>query len=184
MTIPRPFFWFAICVATSACIAPARGADTSKSPSFEADVVPILKANCFPCHSGPAPQGGLDLRTMESILKGGKSGPAITPGKSETSLLVEKVASRSMPPTPVKLDEQQIGQIRLWVNQGDVSKAPQKEQITENDVLPIFQMRCVVCHGKRKQEAGLDLRFQASRLKGGKSGPALVPGNPDQSLLM
>ena len=55
---------------------------------------------------------------------------------------------------------------------------------TENDVLPIFQMRCAVCHGKRRQEGGLDLRFQASRLKGGESGPALIPGKPDESLLM
>ena len=56
--------------------------------------------------------------------------------------------------------------------------------VTENEVMPIFQMRCTVCHGKRKQEGGLDLRTQASRLKGGKSGPALVPGKPEDSLLM
>ena len=57
-------------------------------------------------------------------------------------------------------------------------------EITENEVMPIFQMRCTVCHGKRRQEGGLDLRTQASRLKGGKSGPALVPGKPEESLLM
>ena len=164
------------------CAITAAG-DTAKSPSFEADVLPIFKANCFSCHSAPTPQAGLDLRTPEAVLKGGKSGPAITPGNSETSLLVEKVASKSMPPTPTKLDDQQIAVIRQWVNKG-VSAAASKQLITENDVLPIFQMRCVVCHGKRKQEGGLDLRFQASRLKGGKSGPALVPGNPDESLLM
>ena len=45
-------------------------------------------------------------------------------------------------------------------------------------------MRCQVCHGKRKQEGGLDLRTMASRLKGGNSGPALVPGKPDESLLL
>ena len=58
------------------------------------------------------------------------------------------------------------------------------ESVTENDVLPIFQTRCVLCHGKRRQEGGLDLRTQASRLKGGKSGPALVPGKPDESLIL
>jgi len=45
-------------------------------------------------------------------------------------------------------------------------------------------MRCVVCHGKRRQEGGLDLRTHGSRLKGGKSGPALVAGKPGESLLM
>src|SRR6185295_15080854 len=57
-------------------------------------------------------------------------------------------------------------------------------EITENEVTPIFQMRCIVCHGKRRQEGGLDLRTQASRLRGGKSGPALVAGKPEESLLM
>src|ERR1700682_5788516 len=134
MTMPRRFFWLALCVASSAGIRPVRGADTAKSPSFEADIVPIFKANCFACHSGPTPQAGLDLHTPESVLKGGKSGPAITPGNSDTSLLVEKVVSKSMPPTPTKLDDQQIALIRLWVNKG-ISTAASKEQITENDVL-------------------------------------------------
>jgi mono/diheme cytochrome c family protein len=171
-------------LVTTVGIAPLRGGETVKAIGFEADILPIFQANCLSCHSGQKPQAGLDLHNLESILKGGKSGPAITPGNSETSLLVEKVASRSMPPTPTKLDDEQIARIRLWINKAGVSTAQYEEQITENDVLAIFQMRCVICHGKRKQEGGLDLRFQATRLKGGNSGPALVPGNPGESLLM
>jgi mono/diheme cytochrome c family protein len=162
----------------------AWAADEAKPPSFEADVLPILKANCLACHSGPTPQAGLDLHAVETALKGGKSGPAITPGKADSSLLVEKVTSKSMPPTPTKLDDEQIARIRLWINKGDFKTAHGAELVTESDVLPIFQMRCVVCHGKRKQEGGLDLRTQASRMKGGNSGPALVPGKPDESLIM
>jgi len=41
-----------------------------------------------------------------------------------------------------------------------------------------------VCHGKRKQEGGLDLRTQSSRIRGGKSGPALIPGDPEKSLII
>ena len=47
----------------------------------------------------------------------------------------------------------------------------------------IFHTHCIVCHGKWKQEAGLDLRTRDSILKGGKSGPALVLGKPDKSLV-
>ena len=177
-------FWRALFFVALASFPFARGADLAKPLIFEADVLPILKTHCLSCHSGPTPQAGLDLHALETVLKGGKSGPAITPGNSETSLLVERVASKSMPPTPTKLDDQQVATIRLWIAKGDVNTARRAEAVTENDVLPIFQMRCVVCHGKRKQEGGLDLRFQASRLKGGKSGPALVPGNPDESLIM
>jgi hypothetical protein len=45
-------------------------------------------------------------------------------------------------------------------------------------------MRCAVCHGLRKQEGGLDLRTKKSMLKGGKSGPAIVLGKPEASLLL
>src|SRR5439155_15693853 len=45
-------------------------------------------------------------------------------------------------------------------------------------------LNCTTCHGGRRREAGLDLRTRAAMLKGGKSGPALVPGHPEQSLVL
>ncbi len=169
----------------------ALGAQNEHSPSFESAIVPILKAKCIVCHSGTTPQADLDLQTKSSLIRGGKSGRAIVAGSSEKSLLVDKVVSKSMPPGEEKLSDQEIALIRLWIDKGADSeiqtatlKVPGSEVVTEDDVLPIFQMRCIVCHGKRKQEGGLDLRTQASRLKGGKSGPALVPDKPEKSLLM
>ena len=95
------------------------------------------------------------------------------------SLMVAKIVSGSMPPGK-KLTPTEITAIREWID----AEKPLLAGITEADVIPTFQMRCVTCHGKRKQEGGLDLRTQASRLKGGKSGPALIPGKPDESLIM
>src|SRR3989442_13624005 len=46
----------------------------------------------------------------------------------------------------------------------------------------IFENRCLICHGQA-QTAGLDLRQIDSITKGGKGGPALGPGNAEQSLL-
>ena len=56
--------------------------------------------------------------------------------------------------------------------------------ISQHDIVPLMQLRCTVCHGLRKQEAKLDLRTRESMLRGGKSGPAFVPGKPDQSLIL
>jgi hypothetical protein len=53
----------------------------------------------------------------------------------------------------------------------------------ETEVLPILSARCLKCHGGEKPKAGLDLRSPTSMLKGGESGPALVPGAADKSLL-
>jgi hypothetical protein len=54
----------------------------------------------------------------------------------------------------------------------------------EKDVLPVLTARCLKCHGTAKPKAGLDLRTRAGILKGGESGPALVPGEPAKSLLL
>src|SRR6185436_13953797 len=167
-------------------------AEAVKLPTFESAILPVLQARCVACHSGQTPQAQLNLQTKSAILTGGKSGRAIVVGPSEKSLLVEKVVSGSMPPTGEKLTAAEIALVRLWIDKGapsdgEVNQTAAKKApgaVTENEVMPIFQMRCTVCHGKRKQEGGLDLRTQASRLKGGKSGPALVPGKPEESLLM
>ena len=148
---------------------------------FENTALPVFRAKCLMCHSGSTPQASLDLQTAQSALKGGKSGPAIQPGASARSLLVERVISKSMPPGPDKLTEPEIATIRGWIER----TAPVTlSAVTEADVFPIFQMRCVVCHGKRKQEGGLDLRTRAAALKGGHSGPAIVPGKPAESLAL
>jgi len=139
------------------------------------------------------PQQGLDLRSRATVIKGGKSGPAIQVGSSAKSLLVEKILTKLMPPLEPKLTQEEIDLIRKWIDNGapaDVQEARVAGSsqivaaVTEEDVLPIFQVRCVACHGKRERKGGLDLRTQNSRLKGGKSGPALVPGQPDKSLMI
>jgi len=56
--------------------------------------------------------------------------------------------------------------------------------LDQHDIMPIFQLRCVVCHGLRTRQAGLDLRTVASVLRGGKSGPAIVPGRAEDSLVL
>ena len=159
-------------------------AESPLEQRFQSSVLPILQANCLACHGDPAPQADLDLRTVDSILAGGKSGPAVLPGSSDRSLLIQKVASGAMPPGDQRLSPAEVELVRQWID----SATPAGQEVasvhlSEKDVLPIFLMRCAVCHGKRKQEGGLDLRTIAGRLKGGKSGPALVPGDPEKSLL-
>jgi mono/diheme cytochrome c family protein len=54
----------------------------------------------------------------------------------------------------------------------------------ENHVRPVLLERCVGCHGPNKQESGLRLDSRDSMLKGGQSGPAIIAGKPDDSLLI
>jgi mono/diheme cytochrome c family protein len=54
----------------------------------------------------------------------------------------------------------------------------------ENKVRPILIANCQSCHGPKKQQGGLRLDGQPAVLKGGDTGPALVAGKPDESLLI
>src|SRR5262245_5439952 len=84
------------------CVA-TMSTSLGQSSRFESDVLPILKASCWGCHGGEKPQAGLDLRSFDSILRGGRTGPAIQPGASDKSLLVQKIVSKAMPPAGEKL---------------------------------------------------------------------------------
>ncbi|MGZ0169045.1 MAG: PSD1 and planctomycete cytochrome C domain-containing protein [Planctomycetales bacterium] len=64
----------------------------------EHDVIPILLLRCTACHGTRRKEGGLDLRTRESILKGGKSGEVVVAGKPDESRLVQRVLKEEMPP--------------------------------------------------------------------------------------
>jgi len=52
------------------------------------------------------------------------------------------------------------------------------------DIKPILQSHCCSCHGALRQKAGLRLDTAALLRKGGDNGPALVPHNSGDSLLI
>jgi hypothetical protein len=52
------------------------------------------------------------------------------------------------------------------------------------DVKPLLRERCYACHGSLKQKAGLRLDTAALLRQGGDSGPAVVPGRIEKSLLL
>ena len=54
----------------------------------------------------------------------------------------------------------------------------------EAEVRPLLAAHCIKCHGPEKQKGGLRLDAKADALKGGDTGPAVVPGKPDDSLLV
>jgi len=54
----------------------------------------------------------------------------------------------------------------------------------EARVRPILAESCLKCHGQRKQSSGLRLDSRAAVLRGGDSGPAIVAGKPEESLLI
>ena len=67
---------------------------------------------------------------------------------------------------------------------GGNSFPPAAVEFFEARVRPILVDQCVKCHGPKKQSSGLRLDSREAMLKGGDSGPAVVPSKPDESLLI
>ncbi len=62
--------------------------------------------------------------------------------------------------------------------------SPDSPAFFENRIRPILAENCIKCHGEAKQKGGLRLDSASAMLGGGESGPSLVPGNADGSLLV
>jgi hypothetical protein len=92
---------------------------------FAKDVVPILQSSCISCHANGLDKGGFRIDTRELMLKGGDSGdPAIVPGHSDKSPLVELITETDptvvMPKKGSHLTAPQIATIKAWIDQGAV----------------------------------------------------------------
>jgi mono/diheme cytochrome c family protein len=170
---------------------------------FTQKVRPVLAQNCYRCHTTEV-AGGLRLDSHAAVLKGGETGPAIVPGDPEKSLLIEAIRQTGdikMPPKGDKLPDSEIANIVEWVRRGGVwdSAEPAKPVVAlltaaqakgtpgddffENKVRPILATQCGSCHQERVA-GGLSLSSRDAILKGGESGPAIVPGDPEKSLLL
>ncbi len=90
----------------------------AEAPDFKKDVLPILETKCNRCHGAQRRDGKLDLRTLDSMLAGGVSGPAIKRGNSKKSLLIELIHFNEMPPkkqTP-RVTKEELELLRKWID--------------------------------------------------------------------
>ena len=61
---------------------------------------------------------------------------------------------------------------------------PEQVKFFEERVRPILAENCYKCHGSEQQKGKLRLDLREMALGGGESGPVIVPGHPDKSLLV
>ena len=82
---------------------------------FENEIAPLLRQHCVKCHGIEEREAGLDLRTLRGVLRGGQSGPAITWGQPEKSLLLKMVLKEEMPAKGPPLEADEIDRLRRWI---------------------------------------------------------------------
>lgn len=73
-----------------------------------------------------------------------------------------------------------------WAQAEDAREFSQEQlAFFETKIRPVLVEQCLACHSNDdKQKGGLSLTSRAGLLRGGESGPAIAPGNPDASLLL
>jgi len=88
---------------------------------FETKIRPLLIEKCGDCHGADTQEGELRLDSPAGFLAGGKSGPAIIPGKPDESLLIFAINYKSldlqMPPDE-KLADAEIALLKEWIEKG------------------------------------------------------------------
>jgi uncharacterized membrane protein len=107
--------------------------ETNGNVSFQKQVFPIIEKYCLPCHAEESYNPSeLSLDSYELLLKGGKHGSPVEPGKPEESILIKKLGSdppfgdpmplnvrrRKKPVEKKKLTEEELQLITTWVAQG------------------------------------------------------------------
>src|SRR5262245_13452938 len=93
----------------------------AQTVDYPRQVQPILHRRCAQCHGEESPQAGLNVLTRAAMLKGGKTGPAIVPGSSQKSLLVQHLTGEKKPMMPMGQDplpSAEIAILRSWIDQG------------------------------------------------------------------
>jgi len=87
------------------------------TPTFDANIGPLLAAKCTVCH-GTNASAGLDFTTYATAMKGGEDGPVIIAGDSQGSKLVQVQSGAHF----AKLSEEELELVKQWINAG----APEK----------------------------------------------------------
>jgi mono/diheme cytochrome c family protein len=86
----------------------------------------LLRAKCAQCHGGTRQSSGLDLRSRDSILKGGASGPAVVPGQPDASLVLQRARAGEMPPNAGQLSSEEISTLQQWIAAGAPAENAQR----------------------------------------------------------
>ncbi|HWG45596.1 MAG TPA: PSD1 and planctomycete cytochrome C domain-containing protein [Gemmataceae bacterium] len=84
---------------------------------------------------------------------------------TKTTLLFAVAALLGLSPVPLHADGPSAADVEFF----------------EKKVRPVFVAHCFKCHGNGKAKGGLSLASRDAMMKGGDSGPVIVPGQPAKS---
>ncbi len=109
--------WVALVPGPSICSGSTAASGVIEPGQLASKAIGVLRDNCLSCHGDGKIKGGLTFMTREAILKGGDEGPAVTPGKPDSSRLLNLLQPGADPHMPPKkqLTPDQIDILSQWI---------------------------------------------------------------------
>jgi hypothetical protein len=106
-----------------ACCVLLSRSSAGEGVDYVTQIKPILVARCYACHSALRKKSGLRLDTAAALIEGGDAGPAVEPGRSGASYLIDMITGDSgmrMPPESEgsALSAEQIALFKTWIDEG------------------------------------------------------------------
>jgi hypothetical protein len=111
--------WVSLPLAVLAQDEAAETTGVGAEKLWQSHIQPLLVQKCQKCHGGAKAEAGLDLRSVESVLKGSERGPVVIAGKPDESRLMQVIqpgAANVMPPESAGLQEDERILVQQWIS--------------------------------------------------------------------
>ena len=112
--------------------------------SYATEIADIIADKCAGCHGAALAENRLNLESVAGMLKGGKRGPAVVPGKADESRLFTMAAHRVEPvmppldkPANKPLDSGELGLLKLWIDAGAKDDSAEAGKSRNDEPKPI-----------------------------------------------
>ncbi len=180
--------------------------------SFSKKLAPWLVQSCGRCHIDGS-RGNFNMATFTALMNGPDAGKVVFPGDPVGSRLVEVIESGDMPRGGGRISPEQLNDLKTWITEGakfdgpdananlrtlvpngaatnnaalTLVRATGNETVSfANEVAPLLMDNCKGCHiGAMRNSGNLSLDTFNQLLRGGDGGPIIVPGKPEESLLI
>ena len=151
--------------------------------AWDNGIADLFKNTCGTCHGT---MGGLDVTSYAALVEGGASGPGIIPGNpGEGSVIsVQEKGGHTG-----QFNGDQLTLIKTWIENGAPEKgggAASGSLTWVGVVSTTLNEKCLSCHGAKPEitAGGISFASYEEALQEGVNGPAIVPGDPQASLLV
>lgn len=168
----KPSLWL-IAILLLSLLSTSSRADENNDV-FEAKIRPVLVGSCLRCHNDTKMSGGLRVDSLEALVEGGNSGPAIVPENPDESLLIQAIQRQAdvfaMPPDKDNaLRPDQVAAFVAWVDAGAVwpANTAKFEVETHWSFQPIRDPQPPVVHDKAWAKTSIDAFIRAKQKAAG-----------------